>query len=123
MFRYLIPVSLVLATLSGCSGSRSAPAASDPAQAKQALVQTLDGWRSGVKPESIPETIVSDTEWKNGSELVSHQLQGEGETFGSGLRYTVLLEVRSAGATQKKFAQYLVGTSPRVSVVRTDPND
>ena len=87
------------------------------------MTQALDAWRSGTKPDAVPDVIVSDGEWSSGAELISYEVQGNGEPFGVSYYYNVLLEVRGGGTTQKKPARFMVGTNPSVTVTRHDPND
>jgi hypothetical protein len=116
---------LLLISLIGCGrGNVATPGPSDPAQAKQALAQALDAWRSGSKPDSVTGVIVSDEEWAGGAQLLSYEIQGDGKVFGTSVRLPATLEVRGAdGKALRKAALYQVATNPKVTVNRSDALD
>jgi hypothetical protein len=122
--RYCAVLCFVVSMLSllGCGrGNVAPPGASDPAAAKQALTQALDAWKTGAKPDSIAGTIVSDEEWAGGAQLLSYELQGEGKTHGNSIRQKATLEVRGPdGKGLRKTALYQIGTSPKVTISRSD---
>jgi hypothetical protein len=117
----VLPV-LVLSSLLGCGrGNVATPGPSDPAQAKQALTQALDAWRSGAKPDSVAGAIVSDEEWSGGVQLLSYEIPGDGKAFGNSVRLTATLEVRGGdGNARRKSALYQVATNPKVTINRSD---
>ena len=120
---------LMFVVLVGCGpGDVRPPAPSDPDQAKQALTQALDAWRTGETPESLrksqPAVIVSDEDWLRGEKLVSYAIQGDGKKHGNSIRFIATLELRAAnGSVQRKHALYHVGTEPVLTVVRSDELD
>lgn len=122
-------IACLLIVACGCGrGNYVPPGPSDPAQAKQALTQALDAWRSGNKIESMPSSspavIVSDEEWASGTQLLNYEIQGDGKTFGTSVRLNATLELRgSGGQTQRKKALYQVATNPVLTVSRSDANE
>ena len=113
---------LVVAPLAGCSGSRgSAPV--DAARARAALGAALDGWKKGDAPAALnagPAPVtVQDLDWVAGARLLDYQVTGEGKAEHVNLRIPVTLTLKTAdGQEIRKDVNYVVGTSPIVTVFR-----
>lgn len=117
-------IALAAALVAGCSGGGSGAAgAVDAPKAREALKAALDGWKRGDKPASFekatPPMTVQDMDWMAGAKLVSYQVMGDGKEFGPNLNIPVDLTLRTPqGKESKKSVNYVVGTSPIVTVFR-----
>ena len=106
----------------GCGESITA-APVDPSTARAALKSTLDAWKAGAEPASLksgsPPITAQDLDWLTGAKLVDYRVEGEGTTVGSNLRVPVRLGLKTKdGKNVDKTVNYLVGTSPAVTVFR-----
>lgn len=119
--RAAVAAALFLA-VSGCSARKTAPAV-NPERARQALKDTLDHWRSGATIDDLrggPKAITAqDFDWMSGTQLVSYQIEGDGQDDDANLRIPVTLTLRDkAGKESTKRVQYVVGTGPAITVFR-----
>ena len=111
---------LVALSIAGCSAGVANPV--DPDRARVALKTALDHWKSGGDPLSMPASAtpmtVQDLEWQSGAKLLDYEVLGDGEPADANLRVKVKLTL--AGKTKKaeKTVNYLVTTSPAVTVFR-----
>lgn len=106
----------------GCSGGGPPPAV-DEDLARKSFEQFLTAWQSGQGPEALkslsPQIIGVDFEWTAGRKLKSFKLLDNGVSDGSNLRFSVELELTGKGSrTEKRAAEYIVGTSPVITVFR-----
>jgi hypothetical protein len=106
----------------GCTGASVAEPV-EPAKARDALRATLDAWKSGSQADDLkshPMAIVArDMDWQAGWKLLDYELQGEGKAVDANLLCRVTLELADPqGARKKEDVQYVVGTSPVVTVFR-----
>jgi hypothetical protein len=110
--------SAILApTISGCSKGVADPV--DPDRARVALKSALDHWKSGGDPLSMPTPMtVQDLEWQSGAKLVDYEVLGDGEPADANLRVKVKLTLAGKGKNTEKTVNYLVTTSPAVTVFR-----
>ena len=121
---------IVLATLllPGCSNYSSANPVDVP-QARDALKIALDAWKKGETTKSLSSSstpmTVQDFEWDQGAKLIDYQFLTEGNADGANLRIQVKLTTIAEPAVNKKEAKpaekkanYVVGTSPRLTVFR-----
>ncbi len=111
----------------GCNGGTGyAPSRpSDPALARQTLTIALDAWKSGSATQTLaeqkPQLYVGDEDWSGGCVLKNYQLIGDGEPYGTSVRFQVGLELaEKAGSPQQKSVRYVVATNPVCSVTRDD---
>jgi hypothetical protein len=111
---------LVAASIAGCSGGVANPV--DPNRALDALKTALDHWKSGGDPLAMPTSstpmTVQDLEWQSGAKLVDYQVLGEGVPADANLRVKVKLTLAGKGKNAEKTVNYLVTTSPAVTVFR-----
>lgn len=117
----VVAALIVAAVFAGCSGSQHA--AVDSSRARDALKVTLDGWKKGDTPSSLkegsPSIVAQDMDWLAGAKLVDYQVVGEGKEVESNLYVPVQLTMRNAkGKEVKKKVNYVVGTSPILTVFR-----
>jgi hypothetical protein len=118
-------ILLAAAIAAGCGRSNhEPPAASDPSEARQALIAALDAWKSGVTisslKERIPPIIVADEDWSRGDALAAYALQGDGIPFGNRVRFNVVLDVKGAAGPARKQALFIVATNPAITISRSD---
>lgn len=126
MNRLLTFVSLALSmALLGCGpGDIKTPGMSDPTVAKQSLTKALDAWKSGQQPNSLDGITVNDFDWHGGAKLASYAIQADGVAFGESVSFRATLDMTDAkGARQRVAAQYLVATTPKISISRSDDPD
>ncbi|HEY2155947.1 MAG TPA: hypothetical protein VGH33_09980 [Isosphaeraceae bacterium] len=123
MTRHRFPVAaLTVALVAGCSGSGGAGPVDAP-RAREALKTALDGWKRGDVPASFatasPAMTVQDMDWQAGAKLVAYQVADDGKDFGLNLHVPVMLTLRTPqGKDVKKSVNYVVGTTPIVTVFR-----
>jgi hypothetical protein len=119
-------LAFICSTTVGCGRSNYTPArASDPASARQALTAALDTWQSGAPSDSLasrtPTLFVRDEDWKAGHALKKYKLLGDGEPYGSNVRFHVGLELNGKSEQKsQKNVRYVVATDPVLSVTRDD---
>lgn len=113
-------VLLVAASTAGCAQGVAHPV--DPDRARDALKTALDHWKSGGDPLSMPSSAtpmtVQDLEWQSGAKLVDYQILGDGVPADANLRVKVKLTLAGKGKKAEKTVNYLVTTSPAVTVFR-----
>jgi hypothetical protein len=116
-------VAMILLTLPGCSIS-SAHAVDTP-RAREALKTALDHWKKGDSPRSLSASTspmtVQDFEWESGVRLLEYEVLDEGQPADANLRVRVKLTTeggKGRAKTTEKSVNYLVGTSPSVTVFR-----
>jgi hypothetical protein len=111
---------LVGLSTAGCAPGVANPV--DPDRARVALKAALDHWKNGGDPLAMPGSAtpmtVQDLEWQSGAKLLDYEVLGDGEPADANLRVKVKLTL--AGKTKKaeKTVNYLVTTSPAVTVFR-----
>jgi hypothetical protein len=112
--------AVVALTTSGCSKGVANPV--DPDRARVALKAALDHWKSGGDPLSMPTSAtpmtVQDLEWQSGAKLVDYEVLGDGDPADANLRVKVKLTLAGKGKNTEKTVNYLVTTSPAVTVFR-----
>jgi hypothetical protein len=125
VMRSALAASLMLAAIfeSGC-GARISAAPLDTAKAHQALKTTLDAWKAGEDASTLksnsPAIVAQDLEWLGGAKLLSYEIEGEGTPVDSNLRVPVKLTLKTQdGGETAKNVNYLVGTSPALTVFRS----
>lgn len=117
---------LLLTTLQlGCSGNHVPPPAAEGALAVEALTTALESWRTGAIDDSLrsrsPSIHVADDDWHAGRQLVGFQLFNETlDVSATAARIQAYLDLSGPTGTQRKVVQFLVSTSPSISVVRFD---
>lgn len=110
--------------LAGCGANKvSKQPVVDEAKAKETLVVVLDGWKAGKKPEDFgsqsPVIIVQDIEWLRGAKLNDYTVTGKHTPKDANLISQVQLKMVSPeGKEVNKTVNYIVGTSPKLSVFR-----
>jgi hypothetical protein len=115
-------LALLAVLVAGCSASRYSDPV-DPERARETLNTVLEGWKKGDSPtvlkDGTPSISVQDADWLAGAKLVDYQLTSEGKAVASNLRVPVILTIRSKqGKDVKKNVNYIVGTSPVLTIFR-----
>jgi hypothetical protein len=107
----------------GCSGGGYSAQPLDHARAREALNTTLDAWKKGQEPASLktasPPIVAQDMDWSAGATLLAYEVKGDGKGVDSNLKVPVQLTMKTrAGKDATKTVNYLVTTSPAVTVFR-----
>jgi hypothetical protein len=117
-----LAAAVVVGLLSGCGGGEQVV---DDATVRATLTRTLDAWVAGTPPRELehgePSVIVVDQQWSEGARLVDYDMVGAGSFDGRTLRAEVelqLLRPRDRAAVKTR-AEYVVGTHPVITVVRS----
>ena len=112
---------MILALLMGCQkSSLSLPL--DEKQARTACTEFLTAWKDGKKLEDLkPKIIGRDSDWAAGKKLDSFEVLPEEKKHGPNLCLTVKRTLKDEkGKTVKQSVEYIVGTSPVITVFRND---
>jgi hypothetical protein len=111
-----------LAITAGC-GHNARSLKLDKEAARQSLSAFLDCWKSGGEADSLktrsPAIIGRDTDWDNGKKLVRYNLGAETDD-GTNMHITTELVLAGGGRQATKAVEYIVGTSPVISVFRNE---
>jgi hypothetical protein len=115
-------LAIVVAFLGGCSGSQHGPPV-EAERAREILKTALDVWKKGDTPASLsnntPAITAQDLDWLGGAKLVDYEVTGEGKSLEATRRVPVTLTLKMAnGKEAKKKVNYIVATSPYLSVFR-----
>jgi hypothetical protein len=110
----------LLLSVAGCAGNIHG-AGSEQA-AREALGSALEAWKNGRTADDMrrgmPEVVVGDSAWKQGLKLSSYEI-GKGMYDGKNLRIPVTLTlVQPPRGIRKVEVNYIVGTSPVVTIFR-----
>ncbi|WZO99280.1 hypothetical protein EP7_000879 [Isosphaeraceae bacterium EP7] len=106
----------------GCNEQeRAAPV--EPAKAREALVQALECWKRGEPIETLksasPPIVAQDFDWMAGKKLAAYEVAGKGKDDDANLRIPVKLTLLTPqGQQSTKSVNYVVGTSPALTVFR-----
>ena len=115
---------LVLALLCGvvgCSRSARSLSLSQP-KAKEACTEFLTAWKEGKKVGDLaPKIVGRDSDWETGKKLESFEILPEEQSDGTNLHLKVRQILRDVKGTEiRQEVAYVVGTSPVVTVFRSD---
>lgn len=107
--------------LTGCQqNARNLPSVNKSA-AREALQTFLVAWKDGKKPDDLSNMIGKDSEWDQGATLEEFEILSEERTDGANLFLKVRRKVKTRrGDIQDQDVEYVVGTSPTVTVFRSD---
>lgn len=120
LMRLILPLFCVVA-LSGCEKNARGLTV-DTSAAKEACQTFLNAWKDGKKAEDLaPKIVGKDSDWENGRTLESFEILPEQRSDGANLFFTVRRTIKTPkGAVLQQEVGYVVGTSPVVTVFRTD---
>jgi hypothetical protein len=119
---WLVGCVAVLTPLGGCNqGARSLMLDQDVA--RQSLETFLKSWQEGKAPADLknatPAIIVGDADWEAGKKLVEYKRLPEEKSDGTNLHMVAELTLRRAdGNLSKRKINYVVGTSPVITIFR-----
>jgi hypothetical protein len=111
----------VLIGLIGCEQNARGLAV-DKAGARQFCTTFLTAWKDGKKAADLrPKITGNDSDWEAGKILESFEILPDERTDGANLFLTVRRTIKAPeGASQQQEVEYVVGTSPVVTVFRRD---
>lgn len=94
----------------------------DKADARQSCTTFLTAWKDGKRVADLkPQITGKDSDWEAGKILESFEILPDERTDGANLFLTVRRTIKSPeGASQQQEVEYVVGTSPVVTVFRRD---
>jgi hypothetical protein len=110
----------LLLCAAGCGGSQ--PAAADPQQARNTLVQVLDAWKNGETADSLkqldPAVHANDPDWRANKQLLKYEIGSE-HAHGNSWSCQVVLTIQdSTGSKRDQQVSYTIDTAPELVVVR-----
>lgn len=114
----LVAVSVVLA---GCEQNARSLSVNE-ASARDACKTFLTAWKEGKKATDLaPKIVGKDSDWENGRTLESFEILPEERSDGANLFLKVKRTIKTQkGAVLEQEVGYVVGTSPVVTVFRSD---
>lgn len=90
--------------------------------AKKSLEQALTAWRDGKTPKDLqngtPSIICTDFQWANGKKLSKFKLTDTESSDGTNLHLSAELAVVGDGGEEINTVDYIVGTSPVITITR-----
>lgn len=112
---------LLCVVLAGCQRTANSLPLDQP-QAREACTEFLTAWKDGKKLEDLkPKIIGRDSDWAAGKKLESFEILPEEKKHGPNLHLTVKRTLKDEkGKTVKQDVEYVVGTSPVITVFRYD---
>lgn len=119
--RRLLVLAMLGVVLAGCSRSARSLSLSQP-KAREACIAFLTAWKEGKKVGDLSPNIVGrDSDWEAGKKLEAFDLSPEDHSDGTNLHLKVrqILKDEKGRAINQEVA-YVVGTSPVVTVFRSD---
>jgi hypothetical protein len=127
-FSWSLPIWLLALAVAGGCGSRSLPSAADATVARESLQAMLASWERGERADDLktrrPAIVAIDGDWSAGLRLVKSEVRGACQPQGVGLRSSVLLSLQDgSGKTFDREAVYTIGTSPIITIARSDRTD
>lgn len=114
-------VAVVSMVLAGCEQNARSLTVNETS-AREACTTFLTAWKEGKKAEDLaPKIIGKDSDWENGRILESFEILPGERSDGANLYMKVRRKVKTAkGAVLDQEVGYVVGTSPVVTVFRSD---
>jgi hypothetical protein len=95
----------------------------DKDAARQSLSAFLDCWKSGGEPGALqardPPIIGHDTDWDAGQKLVRYTIGAETDD-GTNMHITTELVLSGGRGETTKSVDYVVGTSPAITIFRDE---
>jgi len=117
----LLFVASCSSLLAGCARNARGLSVNETA-ARDACQTFLTAWKDGKKAQDLaPKITGKDSDWDAGFVLESFEILPEQRSDGANLFFKVRQKVKTpAGAVQEQEVGYVVGTSPVVTVFRSD---
>ena len=119
--RRLLVLVMLCVVMAGCSRSARSLSLSQP-KAKEACTAFLTAWKAGKKVGDLsPKIVGRDSDWETGKKLESFEILPGEHSDGTNLHLTVRQTLKDdKGREIKQEVAYVVGTSPIVTVFRSD---
>ena len=107
--------------LTGCSRTARSLSLNQP-KAREACTEFLTAWKNGKRVGDLkPKIIGRDSDWETGKKLESFEIMKDERSDGTNLHLTVRRTLKDdAGKETQQEVAYVVGTSPVVTVFRSD---
>lgn len=107
--------------LTGCSRTARSLSLNQP-KAREACTEFLTAWKNGKRVGDLkPKIIGRDSDWETGKKLESFEILKDERSDGTNLHLTVRRTLKDdAGKETQQEVAYVVGTSPVVTVFRSD---
>ena len=117
----LLVVAMLCMVMAGCSRSARSLSLNQP-KAREACTAFLKAWKDGKKIGDLaPKIIGRDSDWERGKKLEAFDLSPEDHSDGTNLHLKVRRIVKDdKGRQVNEEVGYVVGTSPVVTVFRSD---
>lgn len=114
-------VLLLVMTVAGCQRGANALSLNEPL-AREACQEFLTAWKDGKKAADLkPKIIGRDSDWEAGKKLESFEILPEEKKHGPNLHLNVRRTLKDLkGRTIKQDVEFVVGTSPVITVFRYD---
>lgn len=114
---------IFIVAIAGCGAPSAQDLALDKDVARNSLAAFLDCWKNGGEPDSLkslsPAIVGRDTDWDNGKKLVKYTLGAETDD-GTNAHITAELVVAKGNNQSTSSVEYIVGTSPVITVFRNE---
>ncbi len=119
--RRLFMVVVLSCAIVGCDRSARSLSLNQP-RAREACNEFLTAWKNGKQVANLkPKIIGRDSDWETGKKLESFEILKDERSDGPNLHLTVRRIVKdAAGREIQQEVAYVVGTSPVVTVFRSD---
>jgi hypothetical protein len=122
LFAWPIAIALLwIATicLPGCTKSTGVTGEADLASGQRLLEGVLEKWKQGEKIASNNDVVVGDYQWEANWRLEKYTIEPGVSYSSDSMLFPVKLQlVDPKGTSKEEAAQYVVGTSPKVTVIR-----
>jgi hypothetical protein len=110
---------LFLLGLSGCSQPSGVAGEADLASGQRLLEGVLDQWKQGQKIASTGDVVVGDYQWEANWRLENYTIETGVSYSSDSMLFPVKLQLTDPkGNSKEEPAQYVVGTRPRVTIIR-----
>lgn len=119
--RWLLAMVMLCVVAAGCSRSARSLSLNQP-KAREACTAFLTAWKEGKKVGDLaPKIVGRDSDWETGKKLESFEILPEEHSDGTNLHLKVRHILKDVKGTEiKQEVAYVVGTSPVVTVFRSD---
>lgn len=114
---------LALVLVAGCGGPSARKLPLDKSLARASLEKCLTAWKAGESMQSLatqqPPIICTDDDWRQGAKLLDYKLLDPESDDGTNLHCRVELTLQhSSGVPVTRQANYVIGTSPSITIGR-----
>ncbi|MEK6258303.1 MAG: hypothetical protein AABP62_06745 [Planctomycetota bacterium] len=119
--RWLLAMVMLCVLAAGCSRSARSLSLNQP-KAREACTAFLTAWKDGKKVGDLaPKIVGRDSDWETGKKLEAFEVLPKDHSDGTNLHLKVRRILKDEkGRTINQEVDYVVGTSPVVTVFRSD---